>query len=302
MFIQDVLICNTQVLIADGHIYVTHFVSDHINKYFLALADKTAQNSASSLLSLAVRIPTEPVEAATGYGHDLNRSLSNEFCKRRCKPVGRTVFLERSAELVAQRTLLHYFRKEEAVLPHNGKKGCNTPRVLQTPNFKRGQAEKEAAASPLILPVLSWNNSFIVCIRATCWSPVGPERVAELFLESFHSFFPPFLPLAKWGVDTPMYSCCSLSWSQPVKWPKPTSQVDANLFRRPCSFGRCSAFHCFRYSAVSREDNMLLRASCNGSHCRKLFEMLGREDNAPQHMLRQWEAPPCRPMESHSIY
>lgn len=67
----------------------------------------------------------------------------------------RTVFLERSAELVAQRTPLHYFRKEKAVLPHNGQKGCNTLRVLQTPNFKRGQAEKEAAASLLILPGFS---------------------------------------------------------------------------------------------------------------------------------------------------
>lgn len=40
--------------------------------------------------------------------------------------MGRTVFLERSAEPVAQRTPLHYFSKEKVVLPHNGQKGCST--------------------------------------------------------------------------------------------------------------------------------------------------------------------------------
>lgn len=74
---------------------------------------------------------TEPVEAATGHGQDLNHSLSKEFGKGRCRPVGRTVFLERCAELAAQRTPLHYFSKAKVVLPHNGQKGCNSPRSQQ---------------------------------------------------------------------------------------------------------------------------------------------------------------------------
>lgn len=110
----------------------------------------------SSLLSLAVGIPTEPVQAATSHGHDLNHRLSNGFCKGACRPVGRTVFLGRAAELVAQRTLLHYFSKEKAVLPHNGQKGCNAPRSLPAGSqIERGQPEKEAAMFLLILPVLS---------------------------------------------------------------------------------------------------------------------------------------------------
>lgn len=34
VLIQELIVCNTQVLIADETVYVTHFASNHINKYF----------------------------------------------------------------------------------------------------------------------------------------------------------------------------------------------------------------------------------------------------------------------------
>lgn len=134
----------------------------------------------SPLLPLAVSIPTEPVEAATGHSHDLNHGLSNEFCKGRCKPVGRTVFLERSAEPVAQRTLLHYFSKEKTVLPHNGQKGCNTPRFLpaaysqlqERTGWKRGSYVSADPAFTLLRRRHCAHKGY-------CCSPVGPQALSS---------------------------------------------------------------------------------------------------------------------------
>lgn len=60
----------------------------------------------------------------------------------------------------------------------------------------------------------------------------------------------------KWGIDVSTSPCWSFNWFQPVEGSKLISWVDANLFRRACSFGRCYAFHYIRDSAVSREGNM----------------------------------------------